>query len=292
MEGIALTFPLLICDMGSSSGKWVIFHSPDDVFERLTIGISPIHTPEIEAMEVLKSLSEAIPGEPAMIHYYGTGCYHLEPRMKMYDWIINTFPAARLQIRSDLESAALSTLGNKDGWIAILGTGSSLARWENGVLTLSPSTLDVMNDAGSGTAIGNMLLQSYFYRDLPQELRNELVKAHPEITELEPGQIQSQHPDRITARYAQWAIENASHFTYLEEMIKKALSEFIEKRIMPCYEQYGGAVHFNGSVAWHTRRWLLELLQEHGIAAGEITASPLEGLIRYYKEEMTYGQRH
>lgn len=278
--------------MGSTSGKWVFFETPNDTVEFVTPGLSPIHSTEMMAMDLLRDLHDLLPNEPASIHFFGTGCYHAEPRSTMYHWLATIFTSAQVRVRSDLESAALATLGKEDGWIAILGTGSSLARWRDGKLTLSPTIPGENGDPGSGTAIGNMLLQSYFYSDLPIDLRESLTRDHPEIGRLEPGQIQSQHPDKTIARYAQWVIEHATHHPYLAGMVKKALNEFIEKRIIPCYDLSGGAVHFNGSVAWHARSWLQELLNERGISIGKIVVSPMEGLIAFYKEEMKYGKGH
>jgi ribosomal protein L32E len=64
-------------------------------------------------------------------------------------------------------------------------------------------------------------------------------------------------------------------------MVLSGFKSFIVRNVMH-YDCKSYPVHFTGSVAFHYRAVLEEAAAETGIRIGEITKSPMEGLIKYH----------
>jgi hypothetical protein len=288
MKSDQLQFPLLLADIGSSTGDWALWNSPHSIEFFKTDGYSPVFSEESRFEKVYQSIRPHLTKPVKSLLYFGTGCYRSEPQKLMEQILSEQFPEAFITVRSDLEAAALAALGDSPGWIAILGTGSSLAFWNNNTLQLKDPPIHAIPDAGSGTHIGKLVLQSYFCNDLPLDLKNGLAEAFPVVSDLNESILSATHPDKLTAQLASWVIRNAKDHPFLDRLIRKAYDAFIVQRILPAVGSLRPPIHFCGSIAWYGKDWLTEEMDRHGLMTGSILRAPIEELTAYFKDRLTW----
>lgn len=288
MNSEQLQFPLLLADIGSSSGDWALWDSPHTIEFFKTDGYSPVFSDVSRFDDVYSSIMHHLRKPVRSLLYFGTGCYRSEPQKVMERTLKERFPEAFIAVRSDLEAAALAALGDSPGWIAILGTGSSLAFWDNNTLQLKNPPFHTLSDAGSGTHIGKLVLQSYFCNDLPLDLKKGLVEAFPVVSDLNESILSATHPDKLTAQLASWVIRNAKDHPFLDRLIRKAYDTFIVERILPALGSLRPPVYFCGSIAWYGKEWLEEEMARHGLIAGSVLRAPIEELTAYFKDRITW----
>ena len=74
--------------------------------------------------------------------------------------------------------AARATCGKKPGISGILGTGSNSCAYDGNQVTDNVTSLShVLGDEGSGVHLGKLILQAYFYRELPENLQSAFDQA-------------------------------------------------------------------------------------------------------------------
>lgn len=74
------------------------------------------------------------------------------------DWLAERLPFGRVRIVTDAIAAVKGALGDDDGIVAALGTGSVFARQRAGVIRQIGGWGFVLGDEGSGAALGRMIL--------------------------------------------------------------------------------------------------------------------------------------
>ena len=74
-------------------------------------------------------------------------------------------------------------------------------------------------------------------------------------------------------------------------MIREGFVRFRDAHIL-CFEKANQVeVNFVGSVAWHFRDILREVLEEEGIEFGHVVQRPLDGLVDYHLKNLDVLQR-
>ena len=93
--------------------------------------------------------------------------------------------AITVTVKEDLMAAVLATT-NEPAIIAILGTGSNCCYYDGKTIqTKIPSLGYVIMDEASGNYFGKELLRSYYYNQLPCDLRVSLEQSF----KLEPQKV-------------------------------------------------------------------------------------------------------
>ena len=64
-------------------------------------------------------------------------------------------------------------------------------------------------------------------------------------------------------------------------MITSSFDEFIVRNVLSYPEARRYPVHFTGSIAYHFRPFLEELLLKHRLQPGLFTLTPMENLVKY-----------
>lgn len=73
-------------------------------------------------------------------------------------WLPPLLPFARLRVVQDAEAATAGALGQRDGIVAALGTGSVFSRRRDGVVAIIGGRGAALGDEGGGAWLGRMLL--------------------------------------------------------------------------------------------------------------------------------------
>ena len=284
MPASIISFPFLLAEIGSTNGRWLLFTDPESYMIINTNGYSPTFSNSEIMPGILDTVKNGISGTVRTIHYYGTGCFHENPAHVVYHMLSNTFPGAEIKVRSDLEAAAFALSGNEEGWIGILGTGSSLAHWNGERLRLvdvSKGSND--SDPGSGTHIGALLLRHFHNGDLTWKLKDDLIKKFPVIVDWDIALSRSSGADKKVASLAKWVFDNAENHPDLEGMISVAFRSFCKHFLRNNIHEENTEIKFNGSIAYYGQKWLQQELSLYGFKLGKVIDSPLDGLVNYYK---------
>ena len=275
----------LIVDSGTTKTHWVLLEGKHVTENFVTSGFNPYYTPtETIRQSIATGLPENMQNKKVKsVYFYGTGCSTNENCSLMKTILNEFFEDADIETHHDLYGAALALLKNREGIAAILGTGSNSCLW-NGyeIVEGVPSVGWLIGDEGSATHLGKILLRAFlrgemstknttvFYRYTGLDFEATLHKIYKDngvnrwIADL--------------SRFASANMENQE----IRNLVKQNFRDFLSAQI----KKYSGyrekEISFVGSVAWHFRDILLEVLQEENLHAGIIVQQPMDGLIEFH----------
>jgi N-acetylglucosamine kinase-like BadF-type ATPase len=195
----------------------------------------------------------------------------------------NVFGTPKVEVQSDILGSVRAVCGRKPGIAGILGTGANSCQYDGEkVIDNVPVLGFILGDEGSAGYFGRKILQGYFYREMPEELKTQLESEfdmrRPVILE---NVYQKPQPNTYVAGFARFAGKHADH-PYIKAILRAGLEECVDRHIL----KYRGAdampVGFVGSVAYYNADLLREVLSEKGLIAGEIIKNPMPNLVKYH----------
>jgi len=278
----------LIADSGSTKTSWCLLRE-GKLFRKLneTIGLNP-HYNDNEAM--IKEISEALHPQILKelkdireIHFYGAGCSTPVDVAVVRGAIETSFPNATVAVEHDLLGAARALCQRAPGLVAILGTGSNSCYYDGKVVADNIDALGFMlGDEGGGGNLGRMLIRSFFYREMPKELR-ELFYEKYQLTkqELFTNVYHRPLPNRYIAKFSKFAGENRDH-SFMKILIAQNFRGFIECSLMKYEHCLDLPIHFIGSIGIAFEKELRNALNAFGMKGGDLVKSPMDGLITFH----------
>ena len=174
---------ILVADCGGTSCKWIYGNPANGAMPFTTEGFSAaasaaeaIDTSVDHARQILAHGGAA----PSEIAFFGAGCGTPQACQRVETALAKVFPKANISVRSDLDGAALATLGHGEGLACILGTGANAGYYRGGhLISRIPPLGYILGDEGSGASIGR--------RILVKALRGELREDTSELFFKETG---------------------------------------------------------------------------------------------------------
>ena len=278
---------ILVADGGSTKCDWVLFDRGGlTKLSFRTRGLNPAMLREEEIEKRLLECRELSEHRHKVegVHFYGAGCGTAEYRAFLGGIFSTFFPnASRVEVREDLVGAVYGCT-TTPGVVAILGTGSNCCFYNGSEIEVRmPSLGYVLMDDGSGNHLGRLLLKALYYNRLPGELEQQLKadeKAAPE--RVRHGLYNSDHPNAFLASFAPFVLENLEHPS-MQILVKEAFVSFIDTHLGFYREEcLKFPIHFVGSVAFHAREILSELLEDRGMKAGKFIRRPIDGLLEHH----------
>lgn len=276
----------LIAESGGTKTQWCAVSQSDETKIIPTIGLNPNFVTEKTITEVLSS--EVLPAinNPAVeeVWFYGAGCAGKAMEKKIKSAIGSVLPSAAIHVFSDLTGAARGLLGNKKGYICMIGTGSNSGYYDGNNITANVPPLGfILGDEGSGAAMGKRLLADFLRGIMPHGLAGEFRTIYgAEKDEIVSNVYRGVFPSRYIGGFVQF-LKNHISDPYCREFVKKAFGEFVERNLK-LYKTTGKTeIAVTGSVAWHFREILEEVFHENDFIITELIPGPIEGLIRYHK---------
>lgn len=279
---------MLIADSGATKTDWCLVRG-EEILQRFSgKGISPVYqSEEAIAQEILEHVFPMLTS-PAVdaIHFYGTGCIPEKiPIVKTA--LYRSFPIDAIHVYSDLIAAAHSLCGHEPGIACILGTGSNSCEWDGVKIRKQISPLGfILGDEGSGAALGKQLIADALKDQLTPGLKEKLLEEYQLTSALIIEKVYRQpFPSRFLASLSPFLHQHITDFT-LRRIVTQSFTAFFERNVMQ-YDYHNQEVHFVGSIAWHYADPLREVAAAKGISIGQITQSPMEGLVRYHQTSLT-----
>lgn len=281
----------LIAEIGGSSSRWALLQGDGAVVLPLpgesVPGFNPLSgDAERFAHGVRDYMEQRLPTALTVgrVSAYAAGCGAPDRAAIMEAALRGIWPAAVIEVRSDLEGAARGLWGDGTGLVLVLGTGSSVGWYDGEQLHQRfPSLGYVLGDEGSGADIGRVLLQDAFYRRMPDPVRAGLFGPQgPVLAEVLESVYRNPFPSRSLAAYAG---RLAAHLDepYVRELITERFHVLIEA-FKPFHDpEQRARVRATGSVAWGFRELLAACLLDHGMDLIAVERDPLNGLVRWHR---------
>lgn len=277
---------ILIADSGSTKADWLLAATDGTILaEWNSQGINPFFQDK-ETISVLLE-KEVFPGVndvPEAIYFYGAGCADEASGRPVAESLAERFPAARVEVASDLLAAARSLCQRQAGIACILGTGSNNCLYDGRRIAANIGSLGFwMGDEGSGGHLGRQLVVAYLHRELPDDLAAKFAAEYPDVNRMEilNRAYKQPFPNRYFAGYTRFAGANKSH-PFIQDLLKTSFGVFLDKYVLKHTGAKTYPVSFTGSVAWHFQDELKAALKEKGLIFGKIVQKPIGGLAVYH----------
>ena len=275
----------LIIDSGSTKTHWVFVDERGKTDDFKTPGFNPYYA---SSDEIKKSIAAGLPKNIRSnavdnIYFYGTGCSTPNNCLKVKNILQVFFPKALIETHHDLYGAAVALQKDREGIAAILGTGSNSCLW-NGheIVENVPSVGWIIGDEGSATYLGKIMLKAFLSGDMPEAITHTFYDFIGLDFEGALHKIYSEpHPNQWISGLSPFASAHMDH-PEIQNLVKKNFRDFLSLQVKKYTGYQEKEISFVGSVAWHFREALHEVLQEEGLHLGIILQQPMDGLIAFH----------
>tara|TARA_R110000868_G_scaffold410693_4_gene699804 strand:+ start:36049 stop:36909 length:861 start_codon:yes stop_codon:yes gene_type:complete len=276
----------LIADSGSTKTEWVLIRDNRETETYFTEGLNPNFMSYQELVEVIDdglvvNFENNLVGE---VYFYGAGCGTEKNIKKLKEVLTSSFEKAEVHVDSDLLAAAIACFGNEAGVACILGTGSNTCIY-NGekIVNQIPSLGFTLGDEGSGGYFGKRIIHSYFYNEMPEDLRKELSNRYDmSLSHILDKVYQQPNANRFVASFSKLLAEYKDH-PYIQRIVREGFSDFVEKQLGYFGNLSGQKIGFVGSIAAIHREILTQVLVEKGLKAEIIIQKPIDRLVEAHK---------
>ncbi|MGZ3885215.1 MAG: hypothetical protein ACXVPQ_11060 [Bacteroidia bacterium] len=277
----------LIADSGSTKTDWVLIDGKSVVSTVSTIGFNPyFQTSDQIYTELSANLKPALKeylADITGIYYYGAGCSNEANCKIIMDSIYRAFSLKKTEINHDLLAAARSLCGKEPGIACILGTGSNSCLYDGkNVVENVPSVGYLFGDDGSGANIGKTFIQAYFDGLLPEKLKQVFEQNGYHREEILDNVYKKGMPSKYLASVSKFVASNIKD-PYVKKLVKMCFKNFFAKQISKYTNSRDYKVHSVGSVGFHYRDLLAEVVNEEGYKIGKVIKSPIDGLVEYHQ---------
>jgi len=275
---------VLIADSGSTKTEWREIKGGRSGKSYISSGINPFFVTGEEIIRLLdKEMPDLKSAGVSRIYFYGTGVSNASKAEIIRGALATFFGADELFIGSDLLGAARSLCMTEPGIACIIGTGSNSCYYDGNKIVSNVSPLGyILGDEGGGAVIGRKLVAGVLKKQLPGIVIENFFRAYS----YTPGEILDNvynmpFPNRFLGQFTRFISDNI-HVPELQEMITSSFDEFIVRNVLSYPEARRYPVHFTGSIAYHFRPFLEELLLKHRLQPGIFTETPMENLVKYH----------
>ena len=281
---------ILIADSGSSKTDWVWIDSNSNSRYFSSKGLNPHFLSREEISESVANLVKTNIRDIKVdqVFFYGAGSGNLSNNEILRDVFTQIFPSAKVHIETDLLAAAKACFGKSEGITCILGTGSNTCVYDGEkIIKKIPSLGFVLGDEGSGGYFGKKLLNSYYYKNMPLELREELENETDMNLDSVLNRVYKQpQANRFVASFTEIVSAFKDH-AFIKEMVREGFEDFADKQLSYFEEASSLKIGFVGSIASVFEDLLKEVLKERGMEVSVIVRNPLEKLAEYHISELS-----
>ena len=281
----------LIADSGSTKTDWCLCKKGTILNNLQTQGINPYHQSEeaIEEVireELLPQLPETTEVSKLNIIFYGSGCANETACNRVREAIQKVLRTNDITIHSDLLGAARALCGREEGIACVLGTGSNSCLY-NGkeIIANIPPLGYILGDEGSSAVLGRRLVGDCLKNQLPDALRNEFLTEYGLTQEIILEKVYRQPlANRFLASLTPF-LSKHREVPEIHKLLVESFTDFFVRNVKQ-YRRPWLPIHFVGSIANAFSAELKEAAESLGMELGTILQSPMEGLIKYYIEEV------
>lgn len=280
----------LIIDSGATNTTCILLQDGDILVRFVSAGINISYTEDDTVSKILESCKKTLKAysqkEIEEIYFYGAGCGKRKNADRLSGLLSGIFPHAVVYVYSDLLAACHALCGEKPGWVAILGTGSSCCLYDGEtILHTAPSLGYFLGDEGSGTHLGKLFIISYLSGQLPKDMSNKFEAAYQtDHVDIMERIYREAYPNKFLASLPPFLLQNSGNAS-IGSLCRESFTLFFRQQILHFREQYhnGELLNLMGSIAFHFKDIISEAAKENGVRIGRIMADPIEELAFYYR---------
>lgn len=257
------TMTYLIADSGATKTDW-LYVDVNDTLHIKTQGLHPNNIQQLSDSEDIRTQIGNL--NPETIHFFGAGCGNPVSDEIVKRFLQPIFPDAVIRIQSDLHGTGRAFFGKGNGVIAVLGTGSISAIFEDGnILKKSAALGFAIGDEGSAADLGRQILKIYYRKTAHPEtidFISDKIK-HTDYAAMMNRIYRAGKPNRELASVAGEVLNNPMPPELLT-MIKKAFSDFADQQLSMLNLSGEDEIVFTGKVAQVHQEILIPLLNQKG----------------------------
>lgn len=279
---------IYLAESGSTKTDAVLLtDSGEEILRFNHIGLNPyFYSPKMisEELHKIPELKDRI-CDITQVYFYAAGSSSEVLANRLREGLAAVFTAAEIHVDHDLMACAYATYTGEPAISCILGTGSNSVFFDGKNIEHSNSGMGfILGDEGSASYIGKRLLRGYFYKKMPEEFRKKFARQYRlDKDEVVRRVYQEDHTNVYLADFAPFASQNIGH-PFFWEIVFTGFKEFLENHVL-CFDQAREVpVHFVGSIAWHFRDILRNVMEHMDLKSGQIIQKPLDHLIDYHKK--------
>ena len=270
---------IIIAEAGATKTDWRAKNSDGTVCSARTGGINASNMPHdaierivAEAVAALNPMGETL----SEVHFYGAGV--------LTDEMAQFFPGARVECSSDLLAAARAVCGHAPGIAAILGTGSNSCFYDGEAIVKNVhSSGFILGDEGGGACLGRLFMADFLKDLVPEPLASEFASSFDvDYLTVVKNVYRGPSPAGYLGSFAPWIMERYGTSDYVRSLVDENIRSFFRR----CISQYDTDAYSVGIVGGYgaaCRDTVSRIASEYGVTISEITASPLEGLMKYHE---------
>lgn len=276
---------ILIADGGSTKTEWRLIKSSDTV-SFSSAGINPFFNSRDQIYGELKKLDIPVDfGSIEKVIFYGAGLTAGKAQEEMEKAFRSVFINAGISLNDDLTAASRALFADGEGIACILGTGSNSGFFRNDIIVDKiPALGYILGDEGSGADIGIRFLNALLKRKLPVDISKKLIHQKG----LEMNQVLDKiYRERLPNRYLASMTKIVKEYIYvseIREIVLEAFDSFVERNILSYSNSIEYQIGFVGSVAWHFKDELKEVMINHRLNLKKIIQQPIEELEVYHRQ--------
>lgn len=279
---------ILIADSGSTKTDWRVIDEDQKIHQARTEGLNPYLVSHERMVEVLREqLYPQLRSIIREVHFYGAGCSTEASSNKVSLALGDVFHDAELTVNNDQLGAARALCGKEAGIACILGTGSNTCLYDGTqIVDNIPPLGYILGDEGSGSNIGKELINRYFRRELPADIKERLEKRFDMSKENVLDKVyRESYPNRYMASFAKFVFQNLKD-PYMMRMVYELFARFFDKTIAHYENHQQYKIHFTGSIAFYFANLLRQVANEKGLRVFNILETPIAGLTLFHQEAL------
>lgn len=272
---------LLLVESGSTKSDWVLINEAGQIVGR---EVSQGWNPQLGLeSNVISPEMQTLIDRSAKVYFYGAGVSSATTIQRVKDKI--SPDSDKVVVENDLVATCRAGLGDQAGLAGILGTGCNACYWDGSQTTMAvPSLGYILSDEGGGVDLGKELIRAYFYKTMPEPLRNlfetEYNVSKPVIFE---NIYNKPYANRYLASFAPF-ISRYDH-EWLRNLVKFRFEVYLEKHVIPNFHKKTEIIAFVGSIAFAFQDILTEICNSHNLEVVKIAKSATEGLIQFHASQ-------
>ncbi len=275
---------ILIADGGSTKTEWRLIND-SETSSYSCAGINPFFNSKKQIIDEIKTLNLTEQKDSIKeVYFYGAGLTKGKAQEDLEDAFRSVFRNSRIYLNDDLTAAGRALFAEGSGIACILGTGSNSCLYINGKLKDKVPALGyILGDEGSGADIGKRFLNDLLKRKLSKDLSKDLINNEGlEMNKVLDRVYRERLPNRFLASMTKQVKKNLHH-PEIRQIVLDSFNSFIEKNILGYSDYREMEIGFVGSVAWHFKDELEEVLTGHNLRFKKIIKQPVEDLVIYHR---------
>lgn len=266
---------IIIVESGATKSDWCAIKN-DGSTVRLSMAGMNLATMSDEAVNsIIASAMSRLDteGEEAdKVYFYAAG-------------LIDKRGDRRFEFATDLLGAARAVCGRNPGVAAILGTGSNscLFDGERIVRSVRPGGF-ILGDEGGAGCLGKLFVADFIKGLVPADVSEQFsADFQADYATLVNRIYRQEAPSAYLGSFAPWILERYNSSEYVRNLVDNNFRSFFERSLSQ-YDLKSHPVGVVGGFACACSDILRRIASEYGVVISGIIRQPMDGLIRYHKE--------